>query len=369
MLSVASALPLGPSDWHRDVIPLEEYLERVTAVRLILEAHGIDGLLVPGGVMRHGALAYLTGYTPKLQPAFALVPLTGSVRVLYSGPPGMRPSVARQTWISDLRPAGPIDRDLVAWIHELRTSGPVALGIWDGAQISAEDEAAIRRAIGEIGRIEELSVELDALPRRKSPVELRVIRDVAKLIAPAIDCVHRALLAGQTIRHAVLAGERDAYSRGAQEIRVLASKRPGGMPIVFDALPEIAAKSINIYLAVRMFGYWVEAHATAGEMMASTVEAAAELDEVIDGLRRLRAPQITTSAQLRCHGIGLNLAGSPQFGDRIELQDGDVCSIVVEHCRGETIGFASALVLVEGNELKTIWPAGDRDAIAATAPK
>ena len=56
------------------MIPLEEYLERIAAVRLILEAHGIDGLLVPGGVMRHGALAYLTGYTPKLQPAFALVP-------------------------------------------------------------------------------------------------------------------------------------------------------------------------------------------------------------------------------------------------------------------------------------------------------
>jgi len=286
---------------------------------------------------------------------------------LYSGPPGMRPSVARQTWVSDLRPAGSIERDLLAWIRELRPAGPVALGLWDGAQLSAEDETNIRRTIEEPCRIEELSVELDALPRRKSTVELRIISNTAKLIAPAIDCIHRALLAGQTIRRAVLAGERDAYSRGAQEVRVLASRRSGGMPIAFDALPEIAARSINIYLAVRMFGYWVEAHATVGEMTVPTVEASMELDEIIDGLRRLRRPQINLSAQLRCNGIGLNLTESPQFEDRIELQEGDVCSIVIERRGGETIGFASALVLVEGDELQTIWPAGDRGIAAAAS--
>jgi hypothetical protein len=369
LLSVASALPVGPSDWHRDVIPLEEYSERIVAARAILKSHGIDGLLVPGSVVRHGAFVYLTGYTPKLQPAFALMSAAGTIRILYSGPPGMRPSVARQTWIDDLRPAGPIERDLLLWTRELRPSGPFALGLWDGQQLSVDDEASIRRAIGKNGRIEDLSDQLDGLPRRKNAVERRIIRNTAKLIAPAIDAIHADLIAGQTIRRAILAGERSAYSQGAQEVRILASNRPGGMPIAFDVLPESSASSINLYLAVRSFGYWVEAHATVGEMTAAANQAALDLDEVMLCLRRFGVVDKALSGGLRCHGIGLNLMESPQFVDRIALQEGDVCSIVVERSSGKAFGFASALVLAEDNELKTVWSIGDGRASAAALSK
>lgn len=355
MLSPASALPVGPSDWHPEVIPRAEYVGRVAAVRKILQARGVDGLLIPGSVPRHGALAYLTGHTPKLQPSFALLPVTGPIRVLYSGPPGMRPSAAAQTWVDDLRPVGHIGQQLAQWARELRPSGMFVLGLWDGEQLSAADEASIRHAIAEIGTAEELSDQLDELPRRKSAIERQIVCNAATLMAPMIDSIRDGLLAGQTIRRAVLAGERTAYALGAQDARILASTRIGGMPIAFDAVPEIAASSINIYLAVRMFGYWVEAYAATGNMTAATAQALADLEKIIGHLCRSHATTDTLGVRFRCCGIGLNLTETPRFDHRIDLKDGDVCSLVIERKSSEAVGFASAVLVAEADGVREIW--------------
>jgi hypothetical protein len=99
-----TALLTGPSDWDPALVPLSEFEARLAAARRMLAESGATALLVHGHSVEHGALAYLTGFVPKLGPALALVPRDGPIRILASGGPGMMSSAKLLTWIEDVRP-------------------------------------------------------------------------------------------------------------------------------------------------------------------------------------------------------------------------------------------------------------------------
>ena len=126
MLMRNIALPTGPYDWHPERISREIYANRLSALQNILRARGLDGAIVTGSTFDDGALAWLTGFTPKLGPAFAIVPATTPPRLLFSGGPGMRPSAQKLTWLDDvvalriLEGTGQRDREC------LRTQGVIA---------------------------------------------------------------------------------------------------------------------------------------------------------------------------------------------------------------------------------------------------
>ena len=84
-----TALLTGPYDWNPELLPLAEFDARLAAARSVLAQREATALLVHGNTVEHGALAYLTGFVPKLGPAFALLSRDGPIRVLASGGPGM----------------------------------------------------------------------------------------------------------------------------------------------------------------------------------------------------------------------------------------------------------------------------------------
>src|ERR1700730_12255425 len=99
-----TALLTGPYDWDPALLPLAEFEVRLADVRRVLAETGATALLVHGHSVEHGAIAYLTGFVPKLGPAFALVPRDGPIRLLASGGPGMIGSAMLLTWVEDVRP-------------------------------------------------------------------------------------------------------------------------------------------------------------------------------------------------------------------------------------------------------------------------
>src|SRR5262245_66046972 len=120
-------LLVGPADWDSQRMPKEEFLARATA--LWREAPAACGAIVYGGRAYHPELAYLTGFTPKLEAALALVPRVGAPRLLVGGGPNMLPAAKSLTWIENLRPLRDTRATVAQWAREQSGGGrPVVIG-------------------------------------------------------------------------------------------------------------------------------------------------------------------------------------------------------------------------------------------------
>jgi len=153
MRMMNTALLVGPYDWDPALVPLSEFETRLSAVRRVLAERGANALLVHGHSVEHGALAYLTGFVPKLGPAFALVPLDGAIRILASGGPGMMSSAKLLTWVEEVRPFGNLRDSLSEWFSYLARDGRVILGLWGGKAMAQRPYVAIANAIQPFGKI------------------------------------------------------------------------------------------------------------------------------------------------------------------------------------------------------------------------
>jgi len=336
VLTMISALPVGPYDWNPSLLPEAEYETRLALARERMSKLGLSALIVHGDRLDEGALAWLSGMIPKLGPAFALVGASGPVRVLFSGGAGMRSSAARQTWIEDVRAIGSLESDLVAWLEETGKGPERRVGLWDGEALSMRARRAITRAGHGRARMEEVGDSFEALRRRKSQFELGLMETAGALARAVLQRCDEGLRAGQGMRRAALAAERAGYDAGAQDVRVLGSRRPSGVPLVIDGAEEARASEANLYVAVRYRGYWSDLHGRSGEaddlsrLATEGLRAAAArscpgmgLDEIAGsgGLR----PQL----HIDLAGIGLSLREAPLPGQADRLEEGDVCSITV----------------------------------------
>ena len=118
-----TALLTGPYDWDPALLPLAEFEARLVTVRRVLDESGSNALVVHGHSIDHGALTYLTGFVPKLGPAFALVSREGPLRILASGGAGMIGSAKLLTWVQDVRPLNNLRHTLEEWIAEINRDG------------------------------------------------------------------------------------------------------------------------------------------------------------------------------------------------------------------------------------------------------
>ena len=207
-----TALLAGPYDWDPALVPLAEFEARLNAVRRVLAERGATALLVHGHSVEHGALAYLTGFVPKLGPAFALVPRDGPVRILASGGPGMMGSAKLLTWVEDVRPLGNLRNALGEWLGDMVRNGRVVLGLWGGNAMAQRPYVAVAAAIQPFGKIIEMDDPLDALRRHKSLREQELLREACRILAAACDAFAHATADGSGARSAALAAERAAYS-------------------------------------------------------------------------------------------------------------------------------------------------------------
>jgi Xaa-Pro aminopeptidase len=376
-----TALLTGPYDWDPALLPLAEFDTRLAAVRRALAESGATALLVHGHSMDHGALAYLTGFVPKLGPAFALVPRDGPLRILASGGPGMIGSAKLLTWVEDVRPLSNLRIALSEWLREMNRGGPAVLGLWGGYIMAQRPYLAVAAAIQPFSKVIDLDDQLDALRRHKSPCELGLLREACRILAAACEIFERATTDGSGARSAALAAERAAYSNGAQDVRILASARNGGPPLPFDGPADVRVAPLLACLGVRYAGYWAEGLVTVA---ASPSGANAHAKSALKAMLREVRVGATSGDLLRAatqhlstyrfhplvqsaigNGIGLSFEESPSLGrdETSRLVDGGVytlrCGAMGE---GSDNAIVSAMVAVSATGIDVLWPVAEHSS-------
>jgi Xaa-Pro aminopeptidase len=371
-----TALLTGPYDWDPALLPLAEFEARLHAVRRVLTERGVTALLVHGHGAEHGAIAYLTGFVPKLGPALALVPRDGPVRILASGGVGMIRSAKLLTWVEDVRPLSNLRNAMSEWLGQMNLDCQGVLGLWGGRVMAQRPYVAVATATQAFGKMIEMDDPLDALRRHKSPREMELLRESCRILAVACGAFERAAAEGSGARSAALAAERAAFANGAQDVRILASARDGGPPLPFDGTGDIHVTPLLACLAVRFAGYWAEGLVTAAATQGGALaRAGAALTAM---LREVRADASSSDlfraaaqhlAPYNLHplaqsalgnGIGLSFEESPVLGshEKVMFEVGGVytlrCGAMGEH--GDN-AIVSAMVAVTGTGIDVLWSA------------
>jgi len=248
------ALPTGPYDWRPHETPRAVFEQRVALLRGIMAARGVSHCVVHGNCFDHASLLWLAHFTPKLGPAWLLVGPGGSLRMLFAGGPGMKPSAQALTWIADVAALRGIEKDLQAWLAQSPEGESARMGLVAGRAMLRGDWLAVERASQ--GRIEVLDEALDG-PRdaseRDDPAALHASIAVLREAAQAL---FAAAAQGGSQRDAVLTMERAAYGAGAQDLRIRMARRIWGAPVTLPDDDLEITGPMPVVLAVRSAGRW-----------------------------------------------------------------------------------------------------------------
>jgi Xaa-Pro aminopeptidase len=308
--TMRSTLLVGSADWEPTRMPRDEFLARATALWWL--ARAASGAIVYGDRAHHAELAYLTGFTPKLEAALALIPRVGAARLLVGGGVNMLQAAKPLTFIENIQPLRNAGAIIAQWAREQSGGGrPVLIG---GAFMSP----ALRREIDEaVGSIADKTSDLCSLMRRKSERELGCIREACAILAAATDAMNDAQRAGSGATATVLAGEHAAHARGAQDVRTLFSLDGGRTLRPFETPVERAVDPLQVYVAVRRLGYWAEGFAVISASPSPYAEGAGEvLQYAVEMIRPGKrcgdiAHSITEAIQpFRSHAISKQVQGS-----------------------------------------------------------
>jgi Xaa-Pro aminopeptidase len=375
MQTMNTALLVGPYDWDEGLVPRAEFESRIAAATRMATQRAHAGLIVHGAAEENGALAYLTGFTPKLGSGFALVAPGKPVRIICPGSAHMMESAKRLTWVEDLKPLRDIGKDIAAWAGEIGANAPgTSLGTWGTASMAGGMYGRIMGALKDVTRVEDTDIAMDSLRRRKSPRERELMRRAARALAAAADALAKAKKDGLGARSAAIAAQRAAHALGAQDTRVLASGSAGGPPLPLDRDDDRKVDPLLAYIAVRFAGYWADGFVT---LAAKPPAALARTNEALAAVIAAAKPgasgndlAIAAASKLgpyRRHkalpagigsSIGLSLKEPPDFNEDREarLEEGGVYSLQVGASgEGADNALASAIIAIENGAVDTLW--------------
>jgi Xaa-Pro aminopeptidase len=365
MLTMNPTLLVGPSDWDGTRLPQEAFAARTAA--LWRDHPPAGGAIVYGDRVNHTELAYLTHFTPKLEAALALIPRAGAATLLVGGGANMLQAAKPLTFIADLRPLRNAGKTVAQWARE-QAGAPVLIG---GAAMPNALHREIADALG--GKLADRTAALRALMRRKSARELSLLRDACATLAAAVTAMDTAQDARANVTDVILAGERAANRRGAQDVRTLFSLDGGRTLRPFETAVERALDPLQVYVAVRQFGYWAEGFAVlatsyhpcaqrAGDVLRSAVgrmQAGGRCGDLARGIAQAVHPLTLhpVAARVAGNAIGLALEEHPLIaaGSEERFEDGGVYSLRVglSDARGHAIASAMVAVHERGNEV--LW--------------
>jgi hypothetical protein len=345
-------LLIGPSDWQPARMPKAEFLCRID--ELWQSCPDASRALVHGNPRHHAELAYLTNFVPKLEAAVALLSRSDEPRLFIGGGANMLGAARPLTWIEDIVP-----------LKELE-----GLGSSDYVLIGGEYmPATLRRTFGDAP---DITPRLWAQMRRKSSVELAAIREACITLSAAMAAIADARQSGASVTTAILAGERAANDRGAQDVRTLFSINGGRTLQPFDTLIERAVDPLQVYIAVRKYNYWAEGFALLSERLSPAAQKAdALLRSVLPMIKpkssSFEAEDFVASQRVsyRCHpmttgafatSIGLALEQPPHTDLGATFEPGEVCSLKVGITDGaDQHAIVSAMIAVRENGNDILW--------------
>lgn len=350
MRMLQTTLLTGPYDWEPALLPRAEFDARLERVRAAMRAGGADALLIHGHAGDYGALAYVTAFVPKLGPALALVK-HDAIAILTSGTALMLPQARRLTWVADVQALGRAPAQVAAWLGK-----DARLATWGAASMPHGLYRGIVAALPPAAPIA-LDAPLEAIRRRKSPCELGLMRDAGRMLRTAMAAFASAARSG--LRPAALAAERAGMEAGAQDVRVLASLRPGGPPLPVDEAGGRVIDPLVAAIAVQHAGYWAAGHDTLAAVPDAACDAARQaLAALVAAVRpgaSVGALTDATGCTVTGHAIGLSLEEGP-----IEpLASGVTASLAVTVPRADKAdkeaSILSALVAVNESGAELLW--------------
>ena len=366
MHTMQPTLLVGPSDWDAARMPKDEFLARSTTLWRI--ARAASGAIVYGDRAHHAELAYLTNFTPKLEAALALIPRVGGPRLLVGGGVNMMQAAKPLTFIESVQPLRNVGATVTQWAREQSGGGrPVLIG-------GAFMPQALHRELTEgVGTIADKTADLRTLMRRKSARELGAIQEACATLDAAVAAMNEAQRSGAGATAAVLAGEHAAHRSGAQDVRTLFSLDGGRTLRPFETPVERAVDPLQVYVAVRRFGYWAEGFAVVTASPNPYVEGADEVlqyavEMIRPGARCSDVARSITEAiqpfhphpitqQMQGNAIGLALEEHPLIAEGSEdvFEAGGVYSLRVGLADERAHAIVSTMVAVNEYGCKVLW--------------
>lgn len=355
MLTYTTSLPVGPYDWFAERIPRDEFERRLALTRSLLQAKNLAALIVHGRSFDFAAMSWLTGFVPKLGPAYVFIAREGAPRIVFSGGNSMVPSGKRLTWVDDVRGLTDPGANLSEWLAECGLSGH-AIGIGGSGALTRDHFDRLSAAAG-AGTLRDVTDDLDALRRTKTAVERAHIARAAEILDQCFVTAVAKAKANASAQSVAVAVERQAFELGAQDVRVRLSTADQAEPAIIADVPvDLGRPTFNMYAAVRVNGYWAKAIATLGAATPLAEQARDALDEHVRALVKASAmpPATTSDADITVERSGIGAALSELPADGGKLQAGDVCTIIAAARSGATIGYASALIEVGDNTVTVL---------------
>ena len=380
LLTMHPTLLIGRYDWQPERMPKSEFLDRIQALWKKI-SHPCSAVIVYGDSYNHAELVYLSNFVPKLGPALMLIPREGEAKLLVSGAPNMLLAARLLTWIEGVEPLRDAGKAIARLLSDRIDSGATTTG--SGAALIGGDymRSAFHKPF--IESFGSASFFLDATPllrklmRGKSPRELGFIREGCAILDTATKALAEAHRAGAGVTAAILEAERAANHMGAQDVRTLFSLDGGRTLVPFEKPIVSPVNPLQVYIAVRHFGYWAEGFISlAASQNPVALKAADALKTVIANttagatcrdLASLAAEKIRpydsheiTAGNIG-NGIGLSLEEDPKLAPNSEeaLEVGGVYALRVAASYWQKHhALVSAMVAVHQGRNELLWSAG-----------
>jgi Xaa-Pro aminopeptidase len=345
---------LGSYRWDPEWLPLDEFEERLRAVRREMAARGWSHLIVHGNAQDCAALTYLTNFFPRNRWAIALIPVQGPLKLLVAGSTRDLPAAALLTWVKDVASYGDAAKIIPAWLGE----GKRKIGLYGEAFMRHAVHDTIAGGARKLATVEGADALLDAAMRRKRPRELAMMRKSCAILRDTVAALKSEKAKGAPVVAATIEAERVARASQAQDIRILFSLDGGRTLRPFEELSNTRCDPLVAYIAVRYLGYWSEALVTVADAPNPAQREAADalvalVAEAKPGLRLADVEGKPHPLIGNClgHSIGLSLdEGSAP------LEAGGVYSLHVG-VADEKSGYAlmSAMVALKDGGNEVLW--------------
>lgn len=363
MLTMHPTLLIGPADWDAERMPREAFLARIAALWGVCDGD-VAGAIVFGNARQHAELAWLTGFTPKLEAGLTLIPRRGAPRLFVGGGVNMLPAAQPLTWVESLLPLRGAAEAIAEWVREVGPSGRLALIGGDAMPFDLHRDIAAALAPASA---DDITPRLVPLMRRKSARELAALREACATLDVAVAALGAAWRSGATVTVAILAAEEAANRAGAQDVRTLFSLDGGRTLGPFTGSDARRVDPLQVYVAVRQRGYWAEGFAmfstmpSAAQLAASAVLRAG-IAGMLPGMPRhilgtaiAMQPSHPVIARSPIVDIGLSLEQKYPEGPDEMLTAGSTYSLRVGILDAGEAAIASAMIAVTANGADVLW--------------
>jgi Xaa-Pro aminopeptidase len=373
MINMEPVLRRGYTAWDRGLLPIDEFGERLAAIRSEMRRANLDAVLVWGGGLavstrETGDYPYVAGASGG---GIIVITPEGDPSIVTAGGGREIPFQRTLTWISELTPGGgfmvgggPVRKLLEARDVKSGTIGTVGAGGLPTqvyTQIEQTFEGYHLQPFDEVFR---------RLRANKRPREVLAVRTALRIAADAAAAAQRVFVGGASNARALVEAERSARMDKAHDFRALANIETDGLA-PYEGLSDDRREPLVLWLAVEYNSYWADTTLVypqlasaegerAIDAMVGAIKAGAAVGGVANAaLHVLSEPSRQTALLYGLgNGVGLALRDEPVITPTNDqaLSEGQLLSLRVAALQDARVVLSSVIVQVGPDTARRLTP-------------